>query len=117
MSNNLDKEKRVYLGVSETPFKERLTNDVRDSKQERYSNATELSKYVWGLKQNNDVPIITWKIAKKVYENHKHNLCTLCLIEKLLIIKFTNQNISLYKRSESISKFRHENKLLTVNMK
>ena len=68
------------------------------------------------LKRNKEVPIITWKIARKVYGNPKHNFCTLCLIEKLLIIKFTNQNILLYKRSESISKFRYENKLLTVNM-
>ena len=40
VSNNEDNEKRVYLGVSEIPFKERHTNHVRDSKHERYSNAT-----------------------------------------------------------------------------
>ena len=86
VSNNLDNEKKVYLGVSETPFKERFSNHVRDSKHERYSNTTELSKYAWELKRNKKVPIITWKIARKVYGNPKHNFYRLCLIEKLLII-------------------------------
>ena len=67
--------------------------------------------------QNNKVPIKTCKIARKVYGNPKHNFCRLCLKEKLLINKFPNQNILLNKRSEFISKCRHENKLLIVNMK
>ena len=44
VSDNLDNEKMVSSGESETPFKERYGNHVRDSKYERYSNATELSK-------------------------------------------------------------------------
>ena len=59
VSDNGDNEKRVYLGVSETPFKVRYSNHVRGSKHERYSNATELSKHVLELKRNNKVPIIT----------------------------------------------------------
>ena len=76
-----------------------------------------LSKHVWELKRNNKVPVITWKIARKVYGNPKNNFCRLCLIEKLLIIKFPNQDILLNKRSEFIRKCRHENKLLIVDMK
>ena len=91
----MDNEKRVYLGVSETPFKKRYGNHVRDSKHERYSNPTELSKYVWELKRNNKVPIIIWKIARKIYGNPKDNFSRLCLPEKLLIIKFQNQDILL----------------------
>ena len=79
--------KRVYLGVSETPSKERFSNHVRDCKHRRYSNASELSKYIWKLKPNNKVPLITWKIARNVYENPKHSFCRLCLIDTLLIIK------------------------------
>ena len=116
VSNNLDNEKRVYLGVSETPLKGRYCNHIRNSKHERYSNATELSKNVWELKRNNKVPIITCKIARKV-RNHKHNFCRLSLIEKLLITKFPNQDILINKRSEFISKCTHENKLRIVNMK
>ena len=82
VSNNLDNEKRVYLGLSETPFKEKCSNHVRDSKHEKYSNATELSKYVWELKRNNKATIITCRIARNVYGNSKHNFYRLCLTEK-----------------------------------
>ena len=84
-------ENRVYLGASDTLFKERYSNHVRDSKHERYSNATELSKYVWEQKRNNKLPIMTRKIARKVCGNSKHNFCRLYLKEKLFIIKFQNQ--------------------------
>ena len=51
VSNNVDNKKRVYyLGISETRFKERCSNHVRDSKHERYSNAIELLKYIWEIK-------------------------------------------------------------------
>ena len=45
LSNYENNEKRVYLGVSEAPFKERYSNHVTDDKHQRYGNATELSKY------------------------------------------------------------------------
>ena len=60
VSNSVDNGKRVYLGVTETPFEERHSNHVRDRKHERNSNATQLPKYVWELKRKNYVPIITW---------------------------------------------------------
>ena len=115
--SNLDNENRVYLGVSETPFKERYSNHVREIKHKRYSNVTELSKYVWELKRNNKAPLITWKIVRKVYGNPKHNFCKLCLLKKLSVTKFPNQDILLCKRSEFNSKCRRENKLFIVNMK
>ena len=117
VSSNVDNEKRVYLGVSETPFKEIYSNHARDRKHGRYNNASELPKYIWELKPNIRVPIKNWKIAKKVYVNHKDNLCRLCLIENLLAIIFPNQGVLLNKRSGFISKCRHENILLIVNMK
>ena len=68
----------VTFKVSETAFKERCSKHLRDGKQERYCNVTELSKYVWELKRNNKVPIITWKIARKIDGNPKDNFCRLC---------------------------------------
>ena len=116
VSNNWDNERRVYLGVSKTTFKEDMET-IRESEHEIYCNTTELSKYVWELKRNNKDAIITWNIARKVYGNRKSNLCRLCLIKKFLMIKFPNQDTLLNKRSQFISKFRHENKLFIVNMK
>ena len=97
VSNNVDNEKRVCLEVSETPFKEKYSNHVRNDKHERYCNATELSKYVWEIKR-----IITFVDYIQII---------------LLIIKFPNQHILLNKRYEFVSKCWHENNLLIANMK
>ena len=56
ITNTVDDERRVYLGLSEAPFKDRYCNHVRDFKNEIYYNKTELSKYVWDLKRNNKEP-------------------------------------------------------------
>ena len=117
ITNNVENERRVDLDLSETPFKDRYRNHVRDFNNEIHYNKTELSKYVWDLKRNNKEPHITWTIVCKVYGTPKRNFCRLCLKEKLLIIKFPNQDILLNKRSELISKCRQENKNLIMNVK
>ena len=69
------------------------------------------------FKRDNKEPRITWTIVCKVYCNPKWNFCRLYLKEKLVIIKFPNQDILLNKRSELISKCRQENKNLIMNVK
>ena len=116
VTDNVDDEKIVYLGLSETPFKDRYRNHVTDFNNEIHYNKTEVSKYVWELKCSNKELHITWTIFCKVYGNSKRNFCRLCLKKKLVIIKFPNQDILLNKRSEFISKCRHENKHLVMNV-
>ena len=41
--NNANNKTTIYLGLFETPSKRRSSNHERDGKDERYSNATELS--------------------------------------------------------------------------
>ena len=53
ITNNVDDERRVYLVLSEAPFKETYRNYVKDFNNEIYYNKTELSKYVLDLKRNN----------------------------------------------------------------
>ena len=115
ITNNVDDKRRVYLGLSETPFKDRYHKHVRHFNNEIHYNRTELSKYVYDLKRNNKEPYITWTIVCKVYGTS--NFCRLSLKEKLLIIKLTDQGILLNKRSEFISKCRHENKNLIMIVK
>ena len=103
ITNSVDDKRRVYVGLSELPFKDRYRNHVRDFNNEIHCNKTELSKYVWDLKRNSKEPHVTWIIVCKVYGTPKRNFCRLCLKEKLLIIKISNQDI-LLKRSEFISK-------------
>ena len=44
VTNNVNNERRIYLGASETIFKDRYGNHVREGENKRNSNATELSK-------------------------------------------------------------------------
>ena len=58
VKNLTNDEKRFYLGVTETPFKERFGNHTRDFKHPKYRNSTELSKYVWELKDDHISSVI-----------------------------------------------------------
>ena len=114
--NNSDDEKLVYFGASDTPFKERYRNHTRDFNRERYSTCTELSKCIWQLKTNKKIPSIELKIVRKVFCDGKSNYCLLRLQEKYFIINYPHEEILLNKRSELISKCRHENKNMLANI-
>ena len=49
--NDTNDEKKFYLGVSETPFKERFRNHNKEFTHKKYRKSTELSKYIWKLKR------------------------------------------------------------------
>ena len=69
-------------------------------------------KYIWQLKRNKKIPSIDWK----VFCDAKNNYCLLCLKEKYFIINYSHKEILLNKRSELISKCRHENKNMLANI-
>ena len=53
-SNILKKDdKKKYFGISETEFKTRLSNHKKSFKNRIYETDTELSKYIWDLKDKN----------------------------------------------------------------
>ena len=43
----LNTSRKFYIGLSDTPFKERYNNHKRDFRNKRYEKSTELSKYIW----------------------------------------------------------------------
>ena len=45
-----NKDHKFYFEVAQTPFKERFQNRNRDFNHEQYIKSTELSKYIWSLK-------------------------------------------------------------------
>ena len=110
--NDTNDEKKFYLGVSETPFKERFRNHKKEFAHKKYRNSTELSKYIWQLKDANITPIVTWKVVAKVFSDTKINFCKLCLTEKVFIINEFNDSQLLNRSSELINTCRHQNKLL-----
>ena len=104
-----ENNEKVYIGMCETAFKDRFYNHNMSLKNRRYESKTELSKYIWSLKDNNTNYEIKWSIYKKTpgYSNISKR-CGLCTAEKVAIITFPNKNKLLNKRTELISKCRHE---------
>ena len=115
ITNDVDNETKYYIGMSEPPFKARYNNHNRDFNNERYRFYTELSKYVWMLKDSGKNPKVEYKCLKKVFGRARLNFCTLCLTEKLFIMDFEPDELLVNKREELISKCRHQNKFLLSN--
>ena len=93
--NLTNDEKKFYLEVTETPFKERFGNHMQDFKHTKYN--TELSKYVWDLKDAHVSPVIEWSIVTKVLSKTQLNFWKLCLSEKFYRIKTLNDTTLLKK--------------------
>ena len=53
-----------YMGMTSHTFKERFRNHMKSFNHKKNSNETELSKYVWHLKENNTDFTIKWSIIK-----------------------------------------------------
>ena len=73
VKNLANDEKKFYLGVTETAFKECFGNHTRDFKHPKYRNSTEISKYVWKLKDAHISPVIEWSIVTKVLSKTQLN--------------------------------------------
>ena len=98
-----------YIGLTEGTFKQRFSQRKATFKHRKYANSTELSKY------NNQDFNIKWTIISRArLYNNISKRCDLCLTEKLMIIT-ANPDRTLNKRSELISKCRHEKKFYLGN--
>ena len=119
-SNNLIYEAKVatthetkyYIGLTSTTFKSRYNNHKASFTDNRKKNNTELSKYIWKLKEDGTSYTITWKILKHARPySPKTNRCNLCLWEKFYIITANKDDI-LNSRTELISTCKHRRKFL-----
>ena len=111
--NNIPTQK-VYLGYAVGEFKnQRYYDDTQSFRNKNYLNSTTLSISVWKIrKTKKETPIFVLEIiwTASPYTNIKR--CSLCLHKKLAILMYPNQSELFNKRSELISKCRHENKFL-----
>ena len=110
-----NKNTETYVGLTDTPFKQRLANHKQSFEKERLKKSTELSKHIWSLKDNNKEYTISWKILGRArsYSNTTKR-CNLCLLEKFYIICHRDKS-SLNKRSELVNQCRHAKKFLLCN--
>ena len=100
-----------YYGTCEKSFKERYNNHTSSFRNKSRQKSTELSNYIWELKENGENYTIDWLIAIKAHSYISGTRkCDLCLCEKLLIARVNSASL-LNKRDELVSKCRHMNKL------
>ena len=114
-----DVDDKAYIGATEGPFKPRCSVHKTSFNIRRYANTTSLAQHIWSKKDSTNVtPNVKWSIIKHApaYSNISKK-CELCLREKLAIITYPELDNLLNKKSELISKCRHENKFLLRNYK
>ena len=109
-------ETKLYIGMTSNQFK-RFNNQTKSFRDQKYSNETELSNYIWDLKRKGREPVINWSILKRAraYENGGKP-CNLCIEEKLCVMKAVKTRL-LNKRSEIFTRCRHQNKFRISNLK
>ena len=117
VENEVSDEKKIYFGLPATTFKERFENHNKDFNHKQHSKNTELSKYIWSLKDAKIPYSIKWSIVEKVYGKTKIDRCPLCLAEKLHLIEYFADIRLLNKRSEFVNHCRYQNKLLLKSLK
>ena len=110
-----DDTTKNYIGLTEGTFKQRFTQHKHSFRHRNQMNSTELSKYIWQLRDSKKDFNIKWTIICRArpYSNITKR-CDLCTTEKLMIINSKPDEL-LNKRSELISKCRHENKFYLRN--
>ena len=106
-----NKPTKVYYGLTEPQFKTRWNNHKSSFKIPKRRNETELSKYIWDLRENDGVSDkdihLKWSIHQKCpkYKCGTRR-CDLCISEKATILMADKASL-LNKRSEIVSTCRH----------
>ena len=100
-----------YYGLTEGSFKTRFTLH-KSSFNLRNRYITELSKYIWKLRDSKPSieGVVKWEVVNRAapYKCGSRR-CDLCLTEKM-VIAAANPNTTLNKRSEIMSTCRHRSK-------
>ena len=108
-------ETKKYVGLTEGSFKRRLYGHRQSFNNNSLKNSTELSKYIWHLKEKNEEYDLSWDIIDKATPyNGSSNKCSLCILEKYHILM---RNDLLNSRNELVSKCRHRRSHLIGSVK
>ena len=105
-----NKPNKHYYGLTEGPFKTRFNGHTHSFRTESCRRETELSKYIWELKDRNQPYEIAWDIERRAspYKCGTRR-CDICLSEKM-VIALADPLSTLNKRAEIISTCRHRAK-------
>ena len=104
-------ERKTYIGISSTKWKERYANYKYSFSHEYSKHQTALSKQFWSLKNKGLIPEIEWSILKKSNTPKGFDgRCSQCLEEKIQIMTYSAPEKLLNKRCELIARCRHKTK-------
>ena len=111
-----DKSTETYIGLTENHFKTRYRNHLASFRDKSKKNATNLSRYIWSLKENNSSYVLRWRILAEAnpYSN-TNKRCNLCITEKYFIL-CKPVLCSLNSRNELINTCRHARKYNLSNV-
>ena len=92
----------VYYGQTASKFIIRYRNHISNFKNEKYSKNTELSKYIWKLKNEGVNYEIKWEIHKRIKPyNPGGKRCNLCIGEAMSIL-YHNENDNLINKKDEV---------------
>ena len=101
---------RHYFGLTEGHFKDRWDKHRTDFKHAKYRSSTDLSEYIWSLKDKEKQYTIKWEIVESLPKFKPTNtFCLLCITEKKYIL-FADPKSIINTRDEFVTKCRHQNK-------
>ena len=100
MNNLTDNEVRPYVGITSTPWKDRLGVHKQGINHREYAKGSELTKHVWELKDAGKNFSISWKILEHVRGRLIGGECKLCVAEKLHIVTHPKRDMLLNSHSD-----------------
>ena len=104
-----DLHEKSYVGLTGNTFKDRYNSHQYSFRPKSCRKSTELSKYIWDLKDKGINYEIQWEIMRQSnIIMRESGQCNFCLDEKIEILKLKGSAIN--KRSEIISTCRHRKK-------
>ena len=103
---------KKHVGSTGNTFKQRYYGHSESFRNEKSRQKTELSKFIWSLKDKKQTYKIDWKILKKIHksEGTLKKICETCNLEKIHIARQKRTEM-LNRRSELIAKCPHYRKL------
>ena len=104
-----DNDKKEYFGSCSTTFKIRYGNHKSSFKNAHKSNESELSNYIWQLKEQEKSYKINWDLITKAKSYSKGQKgCNLCFTEKLFILN--GDKSKLLNKYDLMTKCLHKRK-------
>ena len=98
--NTQEESKDAYIGMTANTFKERWANHRSSFKLKHKEFDTELSKFIWQLKEKGSDYKIEWKIIDRAKSfSPISKLCKLCTLERYYLI-FRKDLYTLNKNNE-----------------